>query len=573
MRLGLGLVVGLVALSGCEDVIDLDPIDRRAPVEASVRPKPISGGTLVVTSDGMAVAADPDRDLVHVVDLAAEHVLHTLALSPGDEPGRVVQGSGSLVHVVLRGSGGIATLDIAEGAVLAQQALCPDPRGIAFDPYPAVLHVACADGTLVSLAEASLAEIDRVRLEPDLRDVMVVDGTVWASRFRSASLVNAEHRQTALAPVDDFTANVAWRTWAEPDGRIMMLHQLSATRPVPIMPPPAKEGDRDELPYGGGGGFCEPGITNTALTTITEGESFTTLIPDASLTVDAAVSPLGEWMALAMPGVEEGTGSVGLMIQGENGCFLIANERGDEQVTAVAFDASGMLVMQSREPARLVLQSSLPSGDLTVIELEGDARYDTGHEIFHRATESGLSCASCHPEGTDDGHVWVFEGLGKRRTQPLDIGLADTAPFHWDGEMNDLDVLVEEVLAHRMGGKRQSPARGESFARWLFAQQRPPAGTSMDDPALVQQGEALFTTHGCDRCHTGALLGGTTTEPIRGTELQVPSLRRVSLHPPFMHDGRSPTLHDAVRDMIETTTSTEAAAQDIEALTAYMRTL
>jgi hypothetical protein len=40
-----------------------------------------------------------------------------------------------------------------------------------------------------------------------------------------------------------------------------------------------------------------------------------------------------------------------------------------------------------------------------------------------------------------------------------------------------------------------------------------------------------------------------------------------------MHDGRSRTIEDAVRDMIETTTSTNASPEDVAALSAYMRML
>jgi hypothetical protein len=106
LRLGFGLGfgfgsrVGLVAacslLASCQDVIDLDPVDERAPREARVRPGPITGGTLLVTSEGVAVAADPDRDLVHVVEVEGRKLRHTVVLEPGDQPGRVVQGTGSL---------------------------------------------------------------------------------------------------------------------------------------------------------------------------------------------------------------------------------------------------------------------------------------------------------------------------------------------------------------------------------------------------------------------------------------------------------------------------------------------
>jgi mono/diheme cytochrome c family protein len=230
-----------------------------------------------------------------------------------------------------------------------------------------------------------------------------------------------------------------------------------------------------------------------------------------------------------------------------------------------------MLVMQSREPAQLVVRS--PDSDRDeIIALAGEARFDTGHEIFHRATESGLSCASCHPEAGDDGHVWNFAVLGPRRTQTLDIGLKDTAPFHWDGEMDDLDMIMDEILSHRMGGNRQSASRRDSFTRWLFDRELPPARMD-EDPVLVAEGTALFGMYGCASCHAGERLLSNQTVAIAGHDLQVPSLRRVALRPPFMHDGRSATLEAAIREMIATTSPmAEASEQDVTALAAYLRT-
>src|SRR5688500_10900611 len=58
-------------------------------VNAEIAPPPISGGTLHVTKDGRtAIASDPDRDAIFVVDLQTYDV-HTIALAVGDEPGRV----------------------------------------------------------------------------------------------------------------------------------------------------------------------------------------------------------------------------------------------------------------------------------------------------------------------------------------------------------------------------------------------------------------------------------------------------------------------------------------------------
>ena len=71
-------------------------------VIASAPPPPISGGTLLASRDGSrAVAADPERDSVYVVDLKT-HAVAVVALTPGDEPGRVVEDGAGRVHVALR---------------------------------------------------------------------------------------------------------------------------------------------------------------------------------------------------------------------------------------------------------------------------------------------------------------------------------------------------------------------------------------------------------------------------------------------------------------------------------------
>src|SRR5688572_2448281 len=59
-----------------------DSIDERPVERAAEPPPPITGGTLLVTKDGaFAIASDPDRDLVHVVDLEQNAETATIALA------------------------------------------------------------------------------------------------------------------------------------------------------------------------------------------------------------------------------------------------------------------------------------------------------------------------------------------------------------------------------------------------------------------------------------------------------------------------------------------------------------
>ena len=66
------------------------PVDVRAAQQALHTPPAISGGTLAATEDGrFAVAADPDRDRISIIELANSNV-RQIPLNAADEPGRVV---------------------------------------------------------------------------------------------------------------------------------------------------------------------------------------------------------------------------------------------------------------------------------------------------------------------------------------------------------------------------------------------------------------------------------------------------------------------------------------------------
>ena len=61
------------------------------------------------------------------------------------------------------------------------------------------------------------------------------------------------------------------------------------------------------------------------------------------------------------------------------------------------------------------------------IVLSMESRADTGHQLFHINAGGGLACASCHPEGGEDGRVWKFACQGERRTQSIRGAISGTA--------------------------------------------------------------------------------------------------------------------------------------------------
>src|SRR6187399_548294 len=74
--------------------------------------RPIMGGTLATSHDGrIAVASDPDRDAVFIVNLAERDVT-PIGLEAGEVPGRVVMGEDTTAYVVLRESATVARIDL-----------------------------------------------------------------------------------------------------------------------------------------------------------------------------------------------------------------------------------------------------------------------------------------------------------------------------------------------------------------------------------------------------------------------------------------------------------------------------
>ena len=484
-------------------------------------PPAISGGTLGVTPDGsVAVVADPDRDAVYLVEPATQRV-RTVMLPIGSEPGRVVLDDQRRAHIALRSGNALARVAIDTAGLELVREICQLPRGLAY--APASLWVACADGELVQLAPDSYAERSRRFVARDLRDVFVSNrGVPFVSLYRAASLLAVEPAGSIVAsdiPAQSIllgselfsslslgSAAVAWRTIQAPDGVAWMLHQLDQDRPISI----------SGVGYGAG---CDA-IVRPALTLFdADAKPAATLRLPSSLgiAVDLALSANGQWLAFADPSAYLAEKPTLQLLSTPR--FLADSERqglatslcenaptaielvSDGQATSVAFDRAGLLYVFSREPAQLYvfdptrILAVLTDPDwvfhpLYTIRLADTSVRDTGHELFHTITASGLSCASCHPEARDDGRVRTFLDLGPRRTQNLRGGMLDTLPLHWGGEFADFDQLVADVWNQRMRGGPLSDAQRAALGQWI--QWQPALKLKAADAAASARGGRLF---------------------------------------------------------------------------------
>lgn len=573
------------------------PIDDREVVVSEVPPPPIFGGTLTVIPEAaVAVVSDPDRDLVIWVDLDAFEVVRAVPVAAGAWPWRAVADDG-LVHVVLRGAGRVISLDVADGTVVHERTVCADPRGLDVRPSDGAVIVACARGELRALPADGGAAETIATIDADLRDVIAYpDGTLAVSRFRSTTILMLDaggtvveelrpdywRARTNAEGLDFMRPHTAWRTVPTPDEGWLMVHQAASDRVLAA--PPEDDGGPVVGYYEGPGTDCST-VVQSGLSRYSRqgGLSSTGPIARVVLPVDVAVSPDGNWAGVASAATTPEGGHLhavlvdldDLAVESEPPChepIEIELPDDDAQVVALAFDSMSRLLVQTREPARLYRVDNYDIERIQELTLTTLPRFDTGHQTFHEDPGTSITCASCHPEGGDDGHVWRFAERGPRHTPSLEATLQGTEPFHWSGELPDFAALVDDVLVRRMGGTMPNAERTAALEQWMYTIARERV-VAPDDAA--ERGAAAWATFECGACHTGDTLTNNGFARINTYELiQVPSLHAVSLHPPYMHDGHAPTLEDAVREMIVATAPAMAVSEEqIADLVAHVRGL
>jgi DNA-binding beta-propeller fold protein YncE len=607
----LKLILPLALLVGCHE--------GKTPPPWGV---PVTGGTMAVSRSGShAIVSDPDRDRVVIIDLASKEITAEIKLDAGDQPGRVIEDGAGQFHTALRGGAALVTFNLS-GVVLNRRITCLEPRGLAWDAATDNIHVACATGELVSFHANDADYFRIVRLERDLRDVIVQGDKLVISKFKSAELLTVDANGAITGrvvppnvqrfggfgggfPTDgqdggvatppgepgglvDAVPAVAWRTIALPDGRIVMSHQRAVRD---------KLGTQEEGGYGTG---CGGAPVEAAITVVTPGQAPIAAMPIAqgALPIDIAITKQGDKIAVLTAGnrnVRIQQTSFALSSRDMNDCRPPDfpddpksptdddddDDDGDDvgTPTALAFAPNGDLVIYYPEaPMIEIRRGGVQTAQPEQIMLPGMPGHDAGRAVFHQQTQIGLACASCHPEGREDGLTWDFVDFGKRRTQNLSGDILQRAPYHWNGDMSSLPTLMDDVFAVRMAGGALSERQKRSLGPWLDRIPAPaPAYVASVD--ALERGKQIFESPatGCVSCHSGALLTDNKLVDVgTGAKFKVPSLRGIGARAPYMHDGCAKTLTDRFTVCGNSTShglTGQLAPGEISDLVAYLESL
>jgi YVTN family beta-propeller protein len=198
--------------------------------------------------------------------------------------------------------------------------------------------------------------------------------------------------------------------------------------------------------------------------------------------------------------------------------------------------------------------------------------------------QTHVSCATCHLEGRDDAHTWVFPD-GHRQTPAL-VGrmITETAPYHWSGQFATFTDFMSHTVQKRMGGSGTSDTINQHILSFLANEPAPEnanVGATLTPAQL--HGQQVFGQAGCGTCHNGAALTNKTEQAV-GTwnnddnvlnqAFDVPSLLGLARTAPYLHDGRYQTLSERVNDgNVAHGNLAGVSDQDRKDLVEYLKTL
>lgn len=563
-----------VLTAGCTEELVASPsrpgTGTGAPAGTSQQPllpsRPVVGGHLLVTKGGAhVVMADVEADRLRIFSASNTTLTRDVELPAKSWPTRMIEGPNGELYVLLRGLGEVAT--VQGGEVTARVAVCAEPRALALNPEGG-LTVGCAGGELVRL-DATGAITNTKQTGVEWRDVQVTATGVKGASFRAAEVVTVNNAdltvtsklKTPAQSLNPLSTNptqhspqVAWRMI--PAGtRTILVHQLHADELRVESQPTMPTGTVPSNPYGGASPpipgqmiGCNSAAVVTAITVIDEAGTTprpSTLRTNDVLPVDAAISPDGTQLAIV------GAGGTGLSIYPltsftpSSTCAIPTAGLTGLALTSVAWISNTKVVVTESLQASPML-FDLATGRSS--SFGNDPRRDSeAHSIFHFAPRGGapLACASCHPEGGEDGHVWVIDGKS-RRTQTLAGGVMSRAPFHWLGDLNDLSHLMGTTFVRRMGGTTLPTAQVAALGQWLDTIPAPKASRQLNDEQL-KSGVNAFQKAQCQTCHLndGRAEGGAS-DIGTGERVRAPSLLGLAARAPYLHTGQIPDIRTRV---------------------------
>ncbi len=315
-----------------------------------------------------------------------------------------------------------------------------------------------------------------------------------------------------------------------------------------------------------------------------------------------ALSPDGKMLYLANAGSDDLSVIDLSTNQGVAHISVGANPRG----IAISPDGARVFVNNVLDGTLSVMETEMHTiaETVTLTEIPLPEPILLGKRIFNSAaapvltTDNWISCATCHFDGMMDTRTWLGFPDGPRNTPSL-LGVAQTLPMHWSGdldELQDVEITIRDIQigsgliegeAHDTLGSAHAGLSPEldALAMYMAILEIPPSPYAAS-PEQLSRGEAVFNTLECQSCHPPPLYTDLQLHDVgtgnaakeknshgRGTNFDTPSLRALWLTAPYFHDGTAATLPDTLNAGNEHNVAAGLSTTEIEDLTAFLLAL
>lgn len=559
-----------------------------------------------------AFVADEDDRALHVIDVERRVVVASLPL-PG-VPGHVIVHDTRLA-VSLRDTSEVRTITLRGTADAPQPTLDEAPIAAPFDPLALV-----SDGATVAVASASSAVLVRrgvtTALPRNPRALLLdADGTAriahaTGSSFTTVSAIGVRSDLGLELPAvctEDGGGDCS--TMVKPpsiqsyalaryeDAVLVPSVSTLTDGPFPILtptPPPRQNGglgmDMFHVPpsVGGyGGGNTSHPIT-FRIDVVAGGDAGGTSVLRSQVRAGTHECTLPRGMA-----VDEATKQVWVACLGDGQVLRLEAKRtryglvfqptdrlSIPFVSALAYDAeSASLVALSpfERTLTIAVGASLVAMALPALTPEHahEPEWEAGRRLFSstdkRISAGKKACASCHPDGGDDGLAWSTP-QGNRRTLAL-AGRLGERDFGWQGKHATLEVHVNKTITENLRGKGLSPSELAALLQYVGSM-KAPASRPLEGAAL--RGKVVFAgAADCSSCHDPARkFSDGLVHDVGGGPFRTPSLLGIAGRGRFFHDGRYRSLDELLSSTNGRMGLTATlSADDRAALQSYLATL
>jgi hypothetical protein len=211
-----------------------------------------------------------------------------------------------------------------------------------------------------------------------------------------------------------------------------------------------------------------------------------------------------------------------------------------------------------------------------------DPDIEAGRALFYSSSDPaltfpgfGIACAHCHVDGRVDGLTWPFDE--EPRQTPSLVGVRDTAPYTWTGDVPSVISEARLTSIGRMGGTGLEPEQLEQLAKFLVQLREIDTPKRGDTDELVLLGAEIAARPDvdCVGCHSGPRFTDNQLHEFRGLMVNTPSLSGVAATAPYLHDGGAATLRYAIHAMLDSAMAepVELDEGEVDALEAWLRSL